>query len=151
MRELNAEMKKFCRCCDNMIKANSIRQQLPLKYEIREVVARPVGLLTSGDYFVFDRDTPRGTDKYCLECAYCRDWEDEEDDITSYRIHGYNQSPITRSAPGSRGGLGGLSIAKRNPSLQIKNRNCVRQNHNARGVRTKLCPRMIKSYLCIYT
>ena len=37
MRELNAEMKKFYRCCDNMIKANSIRQQLPLKYEIREV------------------------------------------------------------------------------------------------------------------
>lgn len=125
-----------CWTCAKAIEVDSLvrRLRLPSNYEAKEVSGnhrKPCSDCGKcnwelGDWYVYDKVNPWGTDKFCLECAESRDWEEEdgEDDECF--------EPYLNLHQGLLPVIGGMSSAMRNPSLRLMNRNCERYHPNGR-------------------
>ncbi len=160
----------MCWDCAKGVRVYQVRQRLPPNYSVLQVTgnhSKPCSDCGThdfdyGDYYVYDSVQPRGTDKYCLDCAEARDWgysDDEEDDEDKFAYLRQLQSarqrqdhpPVFAPAGGIPGWpdhptagslhIGGLSSAMFNPAgMQMKTRNCER------GVNGRRCQGKIQSF-----
>ena len=100
----------FCYDCDGSIRINRLRERLPPHISAREVTGnhrKPCSCCGKGDWFhgdwyIFNSVQPWGTDKYCLDCAENKDWDDDSDpeaeSYANYAEFMNNRRHLTNSA-----------------------------------------------------
>ena len=136
-----------CWDCAKAVKTHSLVRSLslPSNYEVREVRGshgRPCSDCgkcnwVPGDLFVCDNVNHRGTDKYCLECAQCRDWDEECRKDDGYYVPSESLSDMEhfynlKCHKGPLPVTGGISKAMITPNLRLMSRNCERYHPNGR-------------------
>lgn len=151
-----------CYDCVAQIKVHRVRSKIPSNYEVRKVVGNHRKGCSDcgkndwmiGDYYVHDHVQPWGAQKFCLDCADDRDWNnnsDDEDEGLMSLLHSRQQqvasartsaaavapsrmfnSACHTGCPGHPTVgtiyIGGLSSAMINPGMQKIKRDCTRND-----------------------